>query len=382
MILSFVIMGLMIRYYRQNRYHTYLFLIFGTLFFVLQGIIARLFLPQEESGEEPAEIGFAEFLKIAVPIGLVMITLTGAFFFLVLFFQSFESSRVLTRTNLYLTLLFTVLTAGLLVSTLQLAVSFPQVEGKTDEEVFESNTGGWIIFPTLLFIIFMVGCGFFTIAMVIRVFLKLHRRIQATTDPLIKGKLKKMRYAIIALLWAEMVEMWTGGVMAVLAFGYFVYLYSSSGTFFLPAKTLQKFLIISTEGMPLYSYSFQPDESESIPFDSQDVLFSGALRAISTLFSEFTGKMDQTLKEVTLESVIVMANQIVDRRFLVVLLVEQSTRFFREAFDNATEQLDHFISQNKPHPHKTLTIPQIQAMDQVIENNFGGGLQRNYETQK
>lgn len=374
-ILSFVVLGIMIRYYRQNRYNTYLFLIFATLFFLVHGIIARVVFPQEESAEEPSEAELAGFLKIIVPLGLVMITLMGALFFLVLFFQSFESSRVLTQTNLYLTLVFTVLTTGLLGSTLQLAISLPQVQGKTDEEVFESDTGGFIQFPMMMFLIFMACGGVFIVAMAIRIFLKLRRRIQTTTDPRIRGKLKKMRYAIIAILVAPPF----GELFAILAFGYFIYLYSSSGTFILPAQSLQKFIIVGTEGLPLYSYNFQPDESASIPFDDRDVLFSGALRAISTLFSEFTGKLDQALKEVTLENVVVMANQIADRRFLAVLLVEQSTRFFREAFDNVTEQLEHLMSQNKLHPHKTLTIPQIQSMDQVIERNFGGGLQRNHE---
>ena len=70
-----------------------------------------------------------------MPIALVMITLMGATFFLVLFFQSFESSRVLTEKNLILTLLFTVLTSGLLISTLQLAVTLPQLEGNV--KIFE-----------------------------------------------------------------------------------------------------------------------------------------------------------------------------------------------------------------------------------------------------
>ncbi|MFQ5980177.1 MAG: hypothetical protein ACE5OZ_18750 [Candidatus Heimdallarchaeota archaeon] len=365
----------MILYYRQNRYNTYLFLIFATLFFLIHGIIARVVFPEEEPAEESSEATFAEFLKVVVPIGLVIITLMGALFFLVLFFQSFESSRVLTQTNLYLTLIFTVLTAGLLGTTLQLAISLPQVEGKTDDEIFESDSYGFIYFPMFVFLIFAACSGFFIVAMVIRIWLKLRRRIQTTIDPRIQGKLKKMRYAIIAILIAPMF----GELFAILAFGYFIYLYSSSGTFILPAKSLQKFIIVGTEGMPLYSYNFQPVESESIPFDDRDVLFSGALRAISALFSEFTGKLDQALKEVTLENVVVMANQIADRRFLAVLLVEQSTRFFREAFDNVTEQLDHLMSQSKLHPHIALTIPQIQSMDQVIESNFGSGLQRNYD---
>ncbi|MHA2272477.1 MAG: hypothetical protein ACXACI_11485, partial [Candidatus Hodarchaeales archaeon] len=68
-----------------------------------------------------------------------------------------------------------------------------------------------------------------------------------------------------------------------------------------------------------------------------------------------------------------------EQRFLAVLLVDYSTRFFQEAFDNATEQLDLLVSQFSLRPGKTLTIPQIQSLDQIIETNFGGGIQRNYE---
>ncbi|MFW9916223.1 MAG: hypothetical protein ACFFGZ_11505 [Candidatus Thorarchaeota archaeon] len=384
LIICLAILGVMIRYYRQKQYNTYLYLICATLFFIFQHFLSRLFLPQEESTEEE---GFAEFLEIIVPISMLMITLMGATFFLVLFFQSFESSRVLTEKNLILTLLFAVITSGLLISTLQLAVTLPQLEGKTDEEIFEADSANYVLFPTVLFGIFIGGCGFFILGMAIRIFLKLHRRIQATTDPVIKSKLKKMRYAIIGILFGDSLtdaitgptEIILDGILPILAFAYFIYLYSTSGTVILPAQSLQKLIIIGKEGMPLYSYSFQPEASDSIPFDSQDVLFSGALRAISALFSEFMGKMNQTLKEVTLESAVVMGSQLAEQRFLAVLLVDYSTRFFQEAFDNATEQLDQLVSSFTIQPGRTLTVPQIQSMDRIIERNFGGGIQRNYE---
>ncbi len=383
-ILITFILGMMLNYYRKNPYNTYIFLIFGTLFFLLQEVISRFFLPQEESTEEE---GFVEFLEIIVPISLVIISLTGATFFLVLFFQSFESSKVLTERNLFLTLLFTVLTAGLLISTLQLAVTLPELEGQSDEEIFEKEPFS-IIFPTVLFGIFSAGCAIFLITMIIRIFLKLRRRIKATTNPIIKNKLKKMRYAIIGMLFADMISdlifgltgIVMGGLLPILALGYFIYLYSTSGTFILPAQSLQKFIIIGNEGIPLHSYNFQPEENDGISFNSQDILFSGALKAISNLFSEFTGKMDQALKEVTLESVVVMANQIANQRFLTVLLVDQSTRFFQEAFENTTQQLDLLVSNFELHPGKTLLIPQIKSIDKIIERNFGGGYQRDYDS--
>ncbi|MHA2231663.1 MAG: hypothetical protein ACXAB4_04145 [Candidatus Hodarchaeales archaeon] len=378
------ILGMMFNYYRKKPYNTYIFLMFATLFFLLQELISRVFLPQEEpAGEEE----FVDFLEIVVPISLLLISLTGATFFLVLFFQSFESSKVLTERNLILTLLFTVLTSGLLISTLQLAVTLPELEGQSDEEIFEAEP--WpLIFPTMLFGIFSLGCLFFLIAMIVRIFLKLRRRIRATTNPIIKNKLKKMRYAVIGMLFADMISdlifdltgIVLGGLLPILALGYFIYLYSTSGTFILPAQSLQKFIIIGKEGLPLHSYNFQPEEGDGLSFDSQDVLFSGALKAISNLFSEFTGKMDQALKEVTFESVVVMANQIANQRFLAVLLVDHSTRFFQEAFENTTQQLDLLVSNFKLHPGKTLAIPEIMAIDKTIERNFGGGFQRNYDS--
>ncbi|MFX0115536.1 MAG: hypothetical protein ACFFB3_13390 [Candidatus Hodarchaeota archaeon] len=396
LMLCLAILGVMLRYYRQKQYNTYLFLICATFFFLLEHILERLFRPAEDPTEEEP---FVESLADIVPLALVTITIMGAMFFLVLFFQSFESSRVLTEKNFILTLLFAVLTSGLVISGLQLAITLPSLEGKTDEEIFESDSANSVIFPLVLYGIFLVCSFIFAVVMVIRIFLKLRGRIQATTDPVIKSKLKKMRYAIVGILFGDIVgdivsdiagdiasdvttgptEIMLGGVFPVLAFAYFVYLYSTSGTVILPAQSLQKFIIISNEGMPLYSYNFQPEADESVPFDSQDVLFSGALRAISALFSEFTGKMDQTLKEVTLESVVVMGSQLAEQRFLAVLLVDYSTRFFQEAFDNATEQLDRLVSRISLKPGKTLTIPQIQALDQIIERNFGGGIQRKYE---
>lgn len=385
-ILIAFILGMLLYFYRKKPYNTYIFLIFATLFYLLQEVISRLFIPEEEYGEEE---GFVEFLEIVVPISLLIISITGATFFLVLFFQSFESSKVLTERNLFLTLLFTVLTSGLLISTVQLAVTLPELEGQSDEEIFETEPEPWsIIFPTVIFGIFIAGCIFFLIAMIIRIFLKLRRRIKATTNLIIKNKLKKMRYAMIGIYFASMLTDFItgltgielGGLLSILALGYFIYLYSTSGTFILPAQTLQKFIIIGNEGLPLHSYNFQLEEEENVSFNSQDVLFSGALKAISSLFNEFTGTMDQALKEVTLESVVVMANQIANQRFLAVLLVDQSTRFFQEAFETTTQQLDLLVSNFKLVPGKTLAIPQIMKIDKIIERNFGGGYQRNYDS--
>lgn len=386
--ISLAILGLMILHYRRNPYPTYIFLMLATFFYLISAVLTMIFMPEEEpveSGQEPTIADILEVFEILLPASLILITGMGAVFFLILFFQAFESNRILTERNLFVALIFAVLISGLLIISVQISVALPELDGKTDEEIVEMDS---IVFLAFLLVLFALSGAIFLLAMYIRIFVKLHRRIKATSNLEIKKKLKKMRYALIGMILgsaiAESIQSSTdndvvvGELFAVLAFGYFVFLYSTSGAAILQAESLQKLLIISNEGMPLYSYSFQAEDSDSIPFNSQDVLFSGALRAISTLFSEFTGTMDQSLKEVTLENVVVMANQIADKRFLAVLLVDQTTRFFREAFEKATQQLDGVVSQSKLHPNKTLSIPQIQRLDQVIESNFGGGRQRDY----
>jgi hypothetical protein len=355
----------------------------ATFFYLISAVLTLILMPEEdptESGQEPTIV---ETIEIFLPFSLILITGMGAFFFLVLFFQSFESNRTLTEKNLFLTLIFAVLISGLLLVSLQSSVALSELQGKTDDEIDQMDS---IVLSLLLLLLFVFSSLIFILAMFIRIFVKLQRRIKATSNLEIRNKLKKMRYALIGLVLGSSVaesikdvtDIVVGELFAVLAFGYFVYLYSTSGAAILQAESLQKLLIISHDGLPLYSYSFQPDDSDSIPFNSQDVLFSGALRAISTLFSEFTGKMEQSLKEVTLENVVVMANQIAGKRFLAVLLIDQTTRFFREAFEKATQQLDVLVNESKLHPNKTLSIPQIHSLDRVIESNFGGGKQRDY----
>ncbi|MFQ5979583.1 MAG: hypothetical protein ACE5OZ_15755 [Candidatus Heimdallarchaeota archaeon] len=384
--ISLAILGLMILHYRRNPYPTYIFLMLATFFYLISAVLTLIFMPEEEPtepGQEPTIADILEIFEILLPASLILITGMGAVFFLVLFFQSFESNRILTERNLFVALFFAVLISGLLIITLQIGVALPGLRGKTEEEIVETNS---IVFLAFLLVLFALSCAIFLLAMFIRIFVKLQRRIKATSNLEIQKKLKKMRYALIGMILGSSLsdpiqsstDIVVGELFAVLAFGYFVYLYSTSGAAILQAESLQKLLIISREGMPLYSYSFQPDDSDSIPFNSQDVLFSGALRAISTLFSEFTGTMEQSLKEVTLENVVVMANQIADKRFLAVLLIDQTTRFFREAFEKATQQLDVVVSESNLHPNKTLSIPQIQSLDRVIESNFGGGQQRDY----
>ena len=105
-----------------------------------------------------------------------------------------------------------------------------------------------------------------------------------------------------------------------------------------------------------------------MPDEDQELLFSGALRAISILLEEFTGT-NHTIEEIFFGNLLMMIKQCKD--LSIVLVADKSTLFFREALESFSKQLYSTI----PDIDNTLNFTKEQTKNAslLLEQQFGVG---------
>jgi len=118
-------------------------------------------------------------------------------------------------------------------------------------------------------------------------------------------------------------------------------------------------------------YFDKPRKEEKVvemPDEDQELLFSGALRAISILLEEFTGT-NHTIEEIFFGNLLMMIKQCKD--LSIVLVADKSTLFFREALESFSNQLYKTI----PDIDNTLnfTTEQTKKASLLLEQQFGVG---------
>ncbi len=377
--LALAIIGLVIRGYYRNRFSTFLYLGAASFFFIVQEILITIGSEHLVKQDE----GLPEVQEFILPVVTIIISLIGSIYFLALFLHAYESDRLMTRKYIIITMIFVMLVTGLLMAALELQFVIPQMEDKSMEEIWKVS-GPTIVFFSLL----SLSSLLFTLGLSFDILLELSRRIATVTNPKVKKDLQHIRYAIIAMYLASgvsgalqaLIGLNIGGFFALLAFVYLVYYYSKTDSYILQARSLKKLLVISSsDGLPVYSYDFESiysgQVSKEIAFEDREALFSGAIKATSVLFSEFTGQIDQDIREVQIGNVTMMANKMADGQLSMILLTERSTKFFREALDKVSFQFSDFYLTENVEPSEILSKNQVRTVNSMIERNFGASTQ-------
>ncbi len=118
-------------------------------------------------------------------------------------------------------------------------------------------------------------------------------------------------------------------------------IYLNSGIHVFQEEGLRRLMIIDNAGLPLYSYlfsGFEGKEMSSQQLENEEMMFSGALKAISSLFGELTGA-NQTLKEIILDKIVLLVQLSPEKDKLVILFCDRPTKFHREAIEHFTDSL-------------------------------------------
>jgi len=312
-------------------------------------------------------------------------------FCMVLFFESFVSEALLNNKNRIYLILITILTTGLIISSFIAESTIASFVTTIPEDSIVGLLGiKYYLEPILnaikseyglsviIYIIFTFIGIILNFTMAISLLVQIIQIGRKAENKIIKKTVLRMTLVFIFVIFVPLIVIGSlisqlgiqvGIFCILLGIAIFFVFYRSGGMFIIQSRHLRRLLIINSAGIPVYSYLFQHfEESNLEDVADQDILFSGALNAISTLILEFTGT-EHTIEEIFFKNLLMMIKQSKD--LSVVLVADQSTLFFREALESFSNQLHNFIPNIDP--QNMFTEEQRNFTTMLLEQQLGVG---------
>ncbi|MBD3190362.1 MAG: hypothetical protein GF308_06945 [Candidatus Heimdallarchaeota archaeon] len=241
-----------------------------------------------------------------------------AFYCLVLFFETFYHPSPFNIITAIFGILTVCVTVGSVIITLVISFTadtlFP---GVTTLEDFALPD---ILTPTALRIAYIflsiLGLGALCVwTLMIYNIIQITRRIRKDKYISLKPQVRQILYWLIIgnviLLIGSFIltfQFVVGEIMIIVGYSIIYLRYLSGGIFVLQTNSLRRLIILDSSGLPIYSHHFlleqqaniqnvdsqidgraQESSSSNGVEDEKDVLFSGALQAVSMLLSELMG---------------------------------------------------------------------------------------------
>ena len=346
------------REFIRKRYLTILYLTISTgilLIFQIFSSLTPVLKPILSFSNPNLENFPASYLALIESSALIGI------FCLVLFFESFVSQAVLNNKNRIYLILITVLTTGLIISSLVAEKVIPSPTIPSDPSFGILNVGLYIEpiitainspygLSVILYIVFTFLGILLNLFMAISLLIQIVQIGRKTKNKIIRKTVFRMTFIFVCVVFIPLLVMGimlsqlgiqVGILCLLIGIAIFFVFYRSGGMFIIQSRSLRRLLIINSAGIPVYSYLFQHfEDSSREDVTDQDILFSGALNAISSLILEFTGT-EHTIEEIFFRNLLMMIKQSKD--LSVVLVADQSTLFFREALESFSKKLHESI---------------------------------------
>lgn len=364
--------------YTKHRFTPLIYLLLVNIFL---GIIQFInLLP------DPGEF---EIFEILFRTTVVLIFVGFALLLLLLFFDSFDHESVLSVRNVIL--IFCILISGIIMITNTVIINTIMNEDEerfSDPENIVTTSSENLIFLILAAAVFL---NLFTsLYMGIKIFKTLRRKMKETNNPYVQNLIRKIVRGSIIMIFGPMaigslnfIRIGSTGLgeilnpfVAILGLYIMIFYFLKGGIFLFQGDSLRRLIIITDSGIPIYSYSFRKfNLQEDVSSDSlnerggQEVLFSGAIKSISFLLSEFTGS-NKVVREIFLEDMVMMVKTLPNNSS-VVLLCNKSTKFLRNAVDKFSLQVSS-LSEEVP-PGQGFNTNQVKVANQLLENSFGFG---------
>ncbi|TXT64180.1 MAG: membrane protein of unknown function [Promethearchaeota archaeon] len=300
-----------------------------------------------------------------------------AIFLNLLFFRTFWYENPLNKITIIFGVMITMHTMGSIMLS-YLALGFENTLFSDLQRFEELTYLGELsynleIFGNLSLMLSFYGL-FCILGSMILIELQLKSRISNAHDENIKKILKRMRNGNwFFILGGVVVGLNRNIGLILLTSGYAImyFSYLRGGLFILQEETLRRLIIMDSIGLLKYSYEFRKFASkESKDDEDMDILFTGALKAVSSLLGELTGA-DQELKEIRLNKMNLLVGRTSDNQLTLVLLVDKSTKFFREAFSQVQKKVLSKIGDYEPNEIFNQKIS--SKLDLLIQNSFGLG---------
>ncbi len=364
--------------YRRHRFTPLIYLLLVNIFL---GLI-QLFTLLPEPGEY-------EISLILYQTSIILISLSFSFLLLLLFFDSFDQESVLTGRNV--TLMFSVLISGILMITNSIIISTiindDEPRFSDPDNVVTSNS------ENIIFVILVTGVSLSLLVILymgIKIFKTLRSKMKETSNSEVQLLIRKIVYGSVIMLFGPMfigilnfIQIGSTGLgeilspfVAILGLYIMVHYFLKGGIFLFQGDSLRRLIIITDSGIPIYSYSFRKfNLLDDVSADSlsqrggQEVLFSGAIKSISFLLSEFTGS-NKVVREIFLEDMVMMF-KILPNNSSVILLCNKSTKFLRNAINKFSGQVSE-LAEEVP-DGQGFNTTQVKVANQLLEGSFGFG---------
>ncbi len=359
-------------YFKFNFFSTKLLLItdFGFLFVNLIGLYYY----------QLSIDSFIKYLNTGVIFSAIIFGLNIALFFLFLFFESFDNESIFTKKNVYLSIVLAMLIVFTLLPPLfitDVARIFKNYSEKEFINVLENDKP----LSTLITDIFFVGMVsyllnlIFTLVIIIRIINSVRRKFKISKSYInVKKTLLKMLISTIFILIGFIISTGIGEIIVDISFLYIVYLYINNGPKTFQFHMLRRLILVNDGGVPIYSYTFQKfNDDQSARYSdpmADEILFSGAISAVSTLMKEFVGQKED-LKEIKLNNTKFIIDRI-NNKVSIILIIDKSTKANRELLREFVKYLEK-IFENKI-PIEMFTTDQIKITNSLVKEIFGEGI--------
>lgn len=330
----------------------------------------------------PANVDFND---IYIAIELMMLGTIYSVLFLILFIDSFNEASIANKRNIVLfSLVSAVETALVFAFFLSISLS----EDIKAEKVGENLSALQGISILLLFI----SIAFATIMIVVLlifVFKLIRQKISTTVNLYIKRLLLNIRIGGLLIVFGPIVVnvvlIIAAGISsndftiisrllspftAMIGIAIIVINMRKGGLFIFQGDDLRQLLIIANSGIPMYGYSFRTfhrEDSDTLGDTEREILFSGALKSITMLMSEFTGS-NKNVKEIKMQDLVLIIRQ-AGKDYVTVLMTAKSTKFNRDALDRFSIAITDLLSEKSK--HETLSTNQIKVANELLESIFG-----------
>lgn len=363
--------------YRKFRYPSLLYFLGALAIYTLTQITG--FAPP------PENIGFA---ALYFHLSFQLMGVIYALFLILLFFDSFEGDSVLTPRNVILAMVTSALEVLLLVVVLLLSNIDSEMLRALDEGT-EENVSFLVVTVMLLAALAVFLAVITFIATAIMVMRSIGKKLKSMTEPSNVNRMKRMQLAMYLIIIGSVLGgLASGNEFQQLNLGVVIqnvtvivgllmlmrYTVHREGMFLFQGENLQKLMIIDPYGIPTYSYTFWARSKEELnenleDIESNEVLFSGALKSISLLLSESSGTSEESLVEEIVMSDMKLMVQTIGSGFSIVLMVNKSTRFFRDALLRFSESMVDLVQELNQ--GDVFDTNQIKIANGLLESSFG-----------
>jgi len=206
-------------------------------------------------------------------------------------------------------------------------------------------------------------------------------RMKNTTSPEIRTIFRKMLFSIAIGTLGILIytpNSWNpisnytviGDILSKLcylaSFSMIFYLIKKNGILVFQDQGLRRLIIVDSFGLIHYSYEFRAFTNRKTS-NADEMLFSGAINAISKIMQEFTGTTESQIRQIELNGLQIMIRPIGNTIYSAILFVDHPTQFFSEALAGVSQKFAKELSNHQSHEYikgKTAENMQISIRQQ------------------